>query len=94
MNCCCLVSCGFCALVCTHICVGVTQKIWVYLFSLKEDLSDNEEMFPKEITKWSSNDLMDKIETPECDDVQGNLFKVKPACDILQYFQVIVTATF
>lgn len=39
---------------------------------------------------------MDKIETPECDDVQGNFFflKVKTACDILQYFQVIVTATF
>uniref|UniRef100_A0A8C4UIZ7 Phosphatidylinositol transfer protein membrane associated 2 n=1 Tax=Falco tinnunculus TaxID=100819 RepID=A0A8C4UIZ7_FALTI len=41
-------------------------------FDAHEDLSDNEEMFPKEITKWSSNDLMDKIETPECDDVQGN----------------------
>ncbi|XP_010076927.1 PREDICTED: membrane-associated phosphatidylinositol transfer protein 2-like, partial [Pterocles gutturalis] len=39
-------------------------------FDAHEDLSDNEEMFPKEITKWSSNDLMDKIETPECDDVQ------------------------
>uniref|UniRef100_A0A493T6A1 Phosphatidylinositol transfer protein membrane associated 2 n=1 Tax=Anas platyrhynchos platyrhynchos TaxID=8840 RepID=A0A493T6A1_ANAPP len=37
-------------------------------FDAHEDLSDNEEMFPKEITKWSSNDLMDKIETPECDD--------------------------
>ncbi|XP_075023873.1 membrane-associated phosphatidylinositol transfer protein 2 isoform X7 [Calonectris borealis] len=43
-------------------------------YSGKEDLSDNEEMFPKEITKWSSNDLMDKIETPECDDVQGDLY--------------------
>uniref|UniRef100_A0A8B9GF94 Phosphatidylinositol transfer protein membrane associated 2 n=1 Tax=Amazona collaria TaxID=241587 RepID=A0A8B9GF94_9PSIT len=40
-------------------------------FDAHEDLSDNEEMFPKEITKWSSNDLMDKIETPECDDVQA-----------------------
>ncbi|XP_053938161.1 membrane-associated phosphatidylinositol transfer protein 2 isoform X9 [Cuculus canorus] len=43
-------------------------------FDAYEDLSDNEEMFPKEITKWSSNDLMDKIETPECDDVQGDLY--------------------
>ncbi|XP_068767448.1 membrane-associated phosphatidylinositol transfer protein 2 isoform X15 [Struthio camelus] len=43
-------------------------------FDAHEDLSDNEEMFPKEITKWSSNDLMDKIETPECDDVQGKFF--------------------
>uniref|UniRef100_A0A8C3DJ61 Phosphatidylinositol transfer protein membrane associated 2 n=1 Tax=Corvus moneduloides TaxID=1196302 RepID=A0A8C3DJ61_CORMO len=44
-------------------------------FDAHEDLSDNEEMFPKEITKWSSNDLMDKIETPECDDVQGDLYQ-------------------
>uniref|UniRef100_A0A8C2UEA5 Phosphatidylinositol transfer protein membrane associated 2 n=1 Tax=Coturnix japonica TaxID=93934 RepID=A0A8C2UEA5_COTJA len=43
-------------------------------FDAHEDLSDNEEMFPKEITKWSSNDLMDKIETPECDDVPGDLY--------------------
>lgn len=38
---------------------------------LAEDFSDNEEMFPKEITKWSSNDLMDKIETIEVDESQG-----------------------
>ncbi|XP_074061577.1 membrane-associated phosphatidylinositol transfer protein 2 isoform X6 [Macrotis lagotis] len=37
-------------------------------FDAHEDLSDNEEPFPKEITKWSSDDLMDKIETPEPDD--------------------------
>ncbi|XP_074061579.1 membrane-associated phosphatidylinositol transfer protein 2 isoform X8 [Macrotis lagotis] len=36
-------------------------------FDAHEDLSDNEEPFPKEITKWSSDDLMDKIETPEPD---------------------------
>ncbi|KAM9102378.1 membrane-associated phosphatidylinositol transfer protein 2 isoform 5-T10 [Sarcophilus harrisii] len=36
-------------------------------FDAHEDLSDNEESFPKEITKWSSDDLMDKIETPEPD---------------------------
>lgn len=29
-------------------------------------------MFPKDITKWSSNDLMDKIEGPEPEDTQGN----------------------
>ncbi|XP_077164364.1 membrane-associated phosphatidylinositol transfer protein 2 isoform X5 [Paroedura picta] len=38
-------------------------------FDAHEDLSENEEVFPKEITKWSSNDLMDKIETPESEDV-------------------------
>uniref|UniRef100_A0A7N8XV31 Phosphatidylinositol transfer protein membrane associated 2 n=1 Tax=Mastacembelus armatus TaxID=205130 RepID=A0A7N8XV31_9TELE len=31
-------------------------------FDAHEDLSDGEEVFPKEITKWNSNDLMDKIE--------------------------------
>ncbi|XP_068937826.1 membrane-associated phosphatidylinositol transfer protein 2 isoform X5 [Petaurus breviceps papuanus] len=36
-------------------------------FDAHEDLSDSEEPFPKEITKWSSDDLMDKIETPESD---------------------------
>ncbi|XP_060542144.1 membrane-associated phosphatidylinositol transfer protein 2 isoform X5 [Pantherophis guttatus] len=34
-------------------------------FDAHEDISENEEVFPKEITKWSSNDLMDKIETAE-----------------------------
>lgn len=36
-----------------------------------EDFSDNEEIFAKDITKWSSNDLMDKIETIEVDEAQG-----------------------
>lgn len=40
---------------------------------LAEDFSDNEEMFAKDITKWSSNDLMDKIETIEADEAQGRL---------------------
>lgn len=70
----------FCAPVCIFVCV--TPK---NLFFSKEDLSDNEEMFPKEITKWSSNDLMDKIETPECDDVQGN-FLLNQNC--MCYFTV------
>uniref|UniRef100_A0A8C6XL90 Phosphatidylinositol transfer protein membrane associated 2 n=1 Tax=Naja naja TaxID=35670 RepID=A0A8C6XL90_NAJNA len=34
-----------------------------------DDISENEEVFPKEITKWSSNDLMDKIEAAETDEV-------------------------
>lgn len=37
-----------------------------------EDLSDTEEMLPKDITKWNSNDLMDKIESPEPEDAQGD----------------------
>ncbi|XP_060026785.1 membrane-associated phosphatidylinositol transfer protein 2 isoform X3 [Lagenorhynchus albirostris] len=41
-------------------------------FDAYEDLSDSEEMFPKDITKWNSNDLMDKIESPEPEDTQGN----------------------
>ncbi|XP_066545991.1 membrane-associated phosphatidylinositol transfer protein 2 isoform X2 [Amia ocellicauda] len=44
-------------------------------FDAHEDLSDNEELFPKEITKWSSNDLMDKIETTDTDEVQGDLYQ-------------------
>lgn len=40
---------------------------------LAEDFSDNEELFAKDITKWSSNDLMDKIETIEVDEAQGGL---------------------
>ncbi|XP_051539745.1 membrane-associated phosphatidylinositol transfer protein 2-like isoform X1 [Myxocyprinus asiaticus] len=42
-------------------------------FDAHEDLSDNEDIFAKEITKWSSNDLMDKIETAE--EVQGDLYQ-------------------
>uniref|UniRef100_A0A8C7E0E5 Phosphatidylinositol transfer protein membrane associated 2 n=1 Tax=Naja naja TaxID=35670 RepID=A0A8C7E0E5_NAJNA len=38
-------------------------------FDAHEDISENEEVFPKEITKWSSNDLMDKIEAAETDEV-------------------------
>ncbi|XP_040203244.1 membrane-associated phosphatidylinositol transfer protein 2 isoform X8 [Rana temporaria] len=43
-------------------------------FDAHEDLSDNEEMLPKEITKWSSNDFMDKIETAESDELQDDSF--------------------
>uniref|UniRef100_A0A672NML5 Phosphatidylinositol transfer protein membrane associated 2 n=1 Tax=Sinocyclocheilus grahami TaxID=75366 RepID=A0A672NML5_SINGR len=42
-------------------------------FDAHEDFSDNEEIFAKEITKWSSNDLMDKIETAEAEEAQGTL---------------------
>lgn len=35
-------------------------------------------MFPKDITKWNSNDLMDKIESPEPEDTQGNQFQGAP----------------
>ena len=47
---------------------SVITSVFVYH---AEDFSDNEEMFAKEITKWSSNDLMDKIETTEVDEAQG-----------------------
>ncbi|KAM5238087.1 membrane-associated phosphatidylinositol transfer protein 2 isoform 6-T6 [Ctenodactylus gundi] len=43
-------------------------------FDAHEDLSDSEEMFPKDITKWSSNDLMDKMESPEPEDAQDSLY--------------------
>ncbi|XP_049553678.1 membrane-associated phosphatidylinositol transfer protein 2 isoform X3 [Orcinus orca] len=44
-------------------------------FDAHEDLSDSEEMFPKDITKWNSNDLMDKIESPEPEDTQDGLYR-------------------
>uniref|UniRef100_A0A673CAF9 Phosphatidylinositol transfer protein membrane associated 2 n=1 Tax=Sphaeramia orbicularis TaxID=375764 RepID=A0A673CAF9_9TELE len=44
-------------------------------FDAHEDFSDNEEIFAKEITKWSSNDLMDKIETIEVDEAQETLYQ-------------------
>ncbi|KAM6902526.1 LOW QUALITY PROTEIN: membrane-associated phosphatidylinositol transfer protein 2-like [Xenentodon cancila] len=43
-------------------------------FDAHEALSDNEDMFSKEITKWNSNDLMDKIETIE-DEAQETLYQ-------------------
>lgn len=51
--------------------VEVFQSIYISAVCLAEDFSDNEEMFAKEMTKWSSNDLMDKIETIEVDEAQG-----------------------
>ncbi|XP_015422742.1 PREDICTED: membrane-associated phosphatidylinositol transfer protein 2, partial [Myotis davidii] len=44
-------------------------------FDAHEDLSDSEETFPKDITKWNSNDLMDKIESPELEDTQDGLYR-------------------
>ncbi|XP_072310438.1 membrane-associated phosphatidylinositol transfer protein 2-like isoform X2 [Eucyclogobius newberryi] len=44
-------------------------------FDAYEDFSDNEEILPKEMTKWSSNDLMDKIETIEVDEAQETLYQ-------------------
>ncbi|XP_037338339.2 membrane-associated phosphatidylinositol transfer protein 2-like isoform X5 [Pungitius pungitius] len=34
-------------------------------FDAHEDLSDSEDVFPKEIAKWNSNDLIDKMEAAE-----------------------------
>ncbi|XP_050002309.1 membrane-associated phosphatidylinositol transfer protein 2 isoform X12 [Alexandromys fortis] len=42
-------------------------------FDAQEDLY-NEEVFPKDITKWNSNDLMDKMENPEPEDPQDGLY--------------------
>ncbi|KAK7933068.1 hypothetical protein WMY93_003964 [Mugilogobius chulae] len=44
-------------------------------FDAHEDLSDGEEVFPKEITKWNSNDLMDKMEAADVEDAPGELFQ-------------------
>ena len=42
------------------------------VFPFAEDFSDNEEVFPKEIAKWNSNDLMDKIEAGDDEGTSGN----------------------
>ncbi|CAH7242202.1 membrane-associated phosphatidylinositol transfer protein 2 isoform X4 [Phodopus roborovskii] len=42
-------------------------------FDAQEDLY-KEEGFPKDITKWNSNDLMDKMENPESEDPQDGLY--------------------
>ncbi|CAJ1068204.1 membrane-associated phosphatidylinositol transfer protein 2-like isoform X2 [Xyrichtys novacula] len=44
-------------------------------FDAHEDFSDTEEVLPKEITKWNSNDLMDKIEAADTEENAGELFK-------------------
>ncbi|XP_068994891.1 membrane-associated phosphatidylinositol transfer protein 2-like isoform X1 [Embiotoca jacksoni] len=44
-------------------------------FDAHEDFSDGEEVFPKEIAKWNSNDLMDKIEAADAEETPGELFK-------------------
>uniref|UniRef100_A0A8B9KLU5 Phosphatidylinositol transfer protein membrane associated 2 n=1 Tax=Astyanax mexicanus TaxID=7994 RepID=A0A8B9KLU5_ASTMX len=41
-------------------------------FDAHEDFSDNEEIFPKEIAKWNSNDLMDKIEAGDLEESTGD----------------------
>ncbi|KAG5272466.1 hypothetical protein AALO_G00165870 [Alosa alosa] len=52
-------------------------------FDAPEGFSDNEEMFTKEITKWSSNDMMDKIETTDADESQGELYP-EPGGDFVE----------
>ncbi|XP_069789637.1 membrane-associated phosphatidylinositol transfer protein 2 isoform X2 [Narcine bancroftii] len=50
-----------------------------------QDFSDNEENFPQEISKWNSNDLIDKIEAcgetqeTQCDLYQGHLRDYVPS---------------
>uniref|UniRef100_A0A8C9N689 Phosphatidylinositol transfer protein membrane associated 1 n=1 Tax=Serinus canaria TaxID=9135 RepID=A0A8C9N689_SERCA len=42
-------------------------------FDAHEDLSDSDEVFAKEMTKWSSNDFLDTLERPmELDDALGD----------------------
>ncbi|NXG56299.1 PITM1 protein, partial [Hemiprocne comata] len=49
------------------------------LLATAEDLSDSDEVFAKEMTKWSSNDFLDTLERPaELDEVLGEC--MCPAC--------------
>lgn len=38
-----------------------------------EDFSDTEDVLPKEISKWNSNDLMDKIEAVDTEEAPGTM---------------------
>lgn len=38
-----------------------------------EDFSDTEDVLPKEISKWNSNDLMDKIEAADTEEAPGTM---------------------
>uniref|UniRef100_A0A8C7VMG5 DDHD domain-containing protein n=1 Tax=Oncorhynchus mykiss TaxID=8022 RepID=A0A8C7VMG5_ONCMY len=51
-------------------------------FDAHEDLSGDEEVFPKEIAKWNSNDLMDKIESADAEDTPG--MERSAVCQCLQ----------
>ncbi|XP_051017418.1 membrane-associated phosphatidylinositol transfer protein 2 isoform X6 [Acomys russatus] len=42
-------------------------------FDAQENIH-KEEMYPKDITKWNSNDLMDRMENPEPEDTQDGLY--------------------
>uniref|UniRef100_UPI00398E58EB membrane-associated phosphatidylinositol transfer protein 2 isoform X2 n=1 Tax=Pristiophorus japonicus TaxID=55135 RepID=UPI00398E58EB len=45
-------------------------------FDAQEDFSDNEETYPQEITKWNSNDLIDKIEASgDVEEAQNDLYQ-------------------
>lgn len=43
----------------------------LFCVSLAEDFSDSEDILPKEITKWNSNELMDKIEAADAEGTPG-----------------------
>nr|XP_034345068.1 membrane-associated phosphatidylinositol transfer protein 2 isoform X3 [Arvicanthis niloticus] len=43
-------------------------------FDAQENLQHKEEMHAKDITKWNSNDLMDKMENPEPEESQDGLY--------------------
>ncbi|XP_054628618.1 membrane-associated phosphatidylinositol transfer protein 2-like isoform X2 [Dunckerocampus dactyliophorus] len=42
-------------------------------FDAHEDFSDGEEVLPKPITKWNSNDFIDKIETSDMEETPGEI---------------------
>uniref|UniRef100_A0A3Q3DMW7 Phosphatidylinositol transfer protein membrane associated 2 n=1 Tax=Hippocampus comes TaxID=109280 RepID=A0A3Q3DMW7_HIPCM len=44
-------------------------------FDAHEDFSDGEDVLPKQIAKWNSNDLMDKIEASDMEETSGTTRK-------------------
>lgn len=56
-------------------------------FFTAEDFSDNEDSLPKEITKWNSNDLMDKIEAADTDEASGVMLILRIIKDVIKWPQ-------
>uniref|UniRef100_A0A8U7NT13 Phosphatidylinositol transfer protein membrane associated 1 n=1 Tax=Corvus moneduloides TaxID=1196302 RepID=A0A8U7NT13_CORMO len=53
-------------------------------FDAHEDLSDSDEVFAKEMTKWSSNDFLDTLERPaELDEALGECWVSPPSGHVL-----------
>uniref|UniRef100_A0A8C9Y1A5 Phosphatidylinositol transfer protein membrane associated 2 n=1 Tax=Sander lucioperca TaxID=283035 RepID=A0A8C9Y1A5_SANLU len=67
-------------------------------FDAHEDFSDGEEVFQKEISKWNSNDLIDKIEAADTEEtpafivwgIREGLFVPEPLCPLIHVLILVL----